>query len=188
MSTEQQSRAQASPRRRSPRETCRIRSLERDVGDRLNKGARRAAPRWLLLLCDGSSEDGKVCCVASTDTVRNTVSFVLVVALASLSGCSKRSADAQSPHQRQNQVASRARAEQQLGAEATQKLLAASFFGAPTNVQFMIKDAKRYASTGGWRFAQFTDGQLDGEEAHKPCFACHSPAKDRDFVFTRYSP
>ena len=23
---------------------------------------------------------------------------------------------------------------------------------------------------------------------HKTCVACHAPAKDRDFVFTRYAP
>jgi hypothetical protein len=36
--------------------------------------------------------------------------------------------------------------------------------------------------------AQFTDGKLDGEAPHKTCFPCHAPGKDRDFVFTRYSP
>jgi hypothetical protein len=51
----------------------------------------------------------------------------------------------------------------------------------------MLKDSKKYASTGGWGFAQFTDGKPDGEAVHKTCFACHSPAKDRDLVFTRYS-
>src|SRR5271167_3691349 len=29
--------------------------------------------------------------------------------------------------------------------------------GDPTNVQFMIKDSKKYAATGGWGFAQFND-------------------------------
>jgi hypothetical protein len=31
--------------------------------------------------------------------------------------------------------------------------------GAPTNVQFMVKDARRYAATGGWGFAQFNAGK-----------------------------
>jgi hypothetical protein len=31
--------------------------------------------------------------------------------------------------------------------------------GQPTNVQFMIKDSKKYAATGGWGFAQFTNGK-----------------------------
>ena len=59
--------------------------------------------------------------------------------------------------------------------------------GPPTNVQFMVKDSKKYAATGGWGFAQFTNGKPDAEAVHKTCFACHAPAKDRDFVFTRYS-
>ena len=60
--------------------------------------------------------------------------------------------------------------------------------GQPTNVQFMVKDSKRYATTGGWGFAQFRDGIPADETVHKACFACHEPAKARDFVFTRYAP
>jgi Cytochrome P460 len=79
-------------------------------------------------------------------------------------------------------------AEKQLGPEAAQKMLSQSFVAGPAiNVQFMVKDSKKYASTGGWGFAQFTDGKPDGEAVHKTCFGCHAPAKDRDFVFTRYS-
>jgi Cytochrome P460 len=80
-------------------------------------------------------------------------------------------------------------AEKQLGPEGAQKLLSQSFIaGPPINVQIMLKDSKKYASTGGWGFAQFTDGKPDGEAVHKTCFVCHAPAKDRDFVFTRYAP
>jgi hypothetical protein len=79
--------------------------------------------------------------------------------------------------------------EKQFGPETAQKLLAESFVaGAPTNVQFMVKDSKKYAATGGWGFAQFSNGKPDGEAVHKTCFACHTPAKERDFVFTRYAP
>jgi Cytochrome P460 len=79
-------------------------------------------------------------------------------------------------------------AEKQLGAEAAQKLLSQSFVAGPAvNVQFMVKDSKKYASTGGWGFAQFDNGKPADEGVHKTCFGCHSPAKDRDFVFTRYS-
>jgi hypothetical protein len=60
--------------------------------------------------------------------------------------------------------------------------------GPPINVQFSVKDSKKYASTGGWGFAQFKDGLPASEAIHNTCFACHVPAKDRDFVFTRYSP
>jgi hypothetical protein len=90
----------------------------------------------------------------------------------------------------ENNKVFRAAAEQRgLPAEQLEKLLAASSVAGPaTNVQFMVKDSKKYASTGGWGFAQFTDGKPDGEAVHKTCFACHAPAKDSDFVFTRYTP
>ncbi len=79
--------------------------------------------------------------------------------------------------------------ERRLGADAVQRLLAESFVAGPaTNVQFMVKDSRKYAATGGWGFAQFINGKPDGEAVHQTCFSCHEPAKDRDFVFTRYSP
>ena len=46
--------------------------------------------------------------------------------------------------------------------------------GPPTNVQFMVKDLKKYASTGGWGFAQFTDGKPDGEACTEPALAATS--------------
>ena len=60
--------------------------------------------------------------------------------------------------------------------------------GPPTNVQFMVKDSKKYAATGGWGFAQFKDGKPDDKADLKTCFPCHVPVKARDFVFTRYAP
>lgn len=62
--------------------------------------------------------------------------------------------------------------------------------GHPKNgVQFMIKDSKKYASTGGWRYAQFDDGKpLQDAAALQNCFTCHQAIKDRDYVFTRYAP
>ena len=64
-----------------------------------------------------------------------------------------------------------------------------SFIAGPaTNVQFMVKDSKKYAATGGWGFAVFTDGKPGDEAVHKTCFSCHEPAKVHDFVFTRYAP
>ncbi len=60
--------------------------------------------------------------------------------------------------------------------------------GSPTNVQFMVKDSTKYASTGGWGFAQFKDGKPADEALLKTCFPCHVPAKARDYVFTRYAP
>jgi hypothetical protein len=56
-------------------------------------------------------------------------------------------------------------------------------------LQFMVKDSKKYAATGGWGFAQFDkDGKPAPEADLKKCFPCHQAIKDRDFVFTRYSP
>ncbi len=60
--------------------------------------------------------------------------------------------------------------------------------GLPKNgVQFMVKDSKKYAATGGWGFAQFEDGKSAGEAALNTCFSCHTAVKDRDLVFTRYA-
>src|SRR6202046_3500753 len=60
--------------------------------------------------------------------------------------------------------------------------------GAPTNIQFMVKDSKKYAATGGWGFGHFQDGKPASADFMKPCFPCHAKAKDSDFVFTRYTP
>jgi hypothetical protein len=60
--------------------------------------------------------------------------------------------------------------------------------GSATNVQFMVKDSRKYAATGGWGFAQFTDGKPAGDALLKTCFPCHVPGKARDYVFTRYAP
>jgi len=63
-----------------------------------------------------------------------------------------------------------------------------SIAGSLVNVQFMVKDSKKYAVTGGWGFGDFTDGKPANEASMKTCFACHQPAKDHDFVFARYAP
>jgi len=60
--------------------------------------------------------------------------------------------------------------------------------GPPINVQFMVKDSKKYASTNGWGFAQFKDGKPDPKADLKTCSPCHQPAKANDFVFTHYAP
>ena len=60
--------------------------------------------------------------------------------------------------------------------------------GPPTNIQFMVKDSKKYAATGGWGFGHFnTDGKAGGEALLKTCSPCHAMAS-RDSVFTRYAP
>lgn len=59
--------------------------------------------------------------------------------------------------------------------------------GAPTNIQFMVKDSKRYGATGGWGFGHFNDGKPADEALMKTCFPCHAQVEDRDLVFTRYA-
>jgi hypothetical protein len=66
--------------------------------------------------------------------------------------------------------------------------LESSFAGSAVNVQFMVKDSKKYAASGGWGFADFTNGKAGNEALHENCFPCHQPARDRDYVFTRYAP
>jgi len=64
-----------------------------------------------------------------------------------------------------------------------------SFVAGPaTNVQFMVKDSIKYATTGGWGFAQFKDGKPDPAAKLETCFPCRELANARDFVFTRYAP
>jgi hypothetical protein len=61
--------------------------------------------------------------------------------------------------------------------------------GSPKEgIQFMVKNSRKYASTGGWGFADFTDGKPVAAAALKGCFGCHRPAKIHDFVFTHYAP
>jgi hypothetical protein len=61
--------------------------------------------------------------------------------------------------------------------------------GEPVNgLQFMVKDSRKYAATGGWRFAQFNGGRpLDGAGLAS-CFVCHRQIAAQDLVFSRYSP
>ena len=60
--------------------------------------------------------------------------------------------------------------------------------GSSVNVQFMVKDSKKYVATGGWGFADFKGGKPGDKALHETCFPCHAPAKDRDYVFTHYAP
>jgi hypothetical protein len=56
-------------------------------------------------------------------------------------------------------------------------------------LQFMVKDSKKYDSTGGWGYAQFDkDGNPANAAKHEACFDCHVPAKEHDYIFTRYAP
>lgn len=61
--------------------------------------------------------------------------------------------------------------------------------GAPTTVQVMVKDSRRYAATGGWGYGRFIDGVPADLAQHQTCFACHeSKVRARDYVFTRFAP
>ena len=67
------------------------------------------------------------------------------------------------------------------------------------NVDFMVKDSRRFADSGGWGYAVFdynaaSDTFTPGTTAGTPpqgndakCgFACHTRAKAKDYVFTEY--
>jgi len=67
------------------------------------------------------------------------------------------------------------------------------------DVDFMAKDSKRFADSGGWGYAEFeydaaSEAFRPGTQADQPpqgndakCgFACHTIVKNRDYVFTDY--
>lgn len=63
--------------------------------------------------------------------------------------------------------------------------------GSPTEtyLQFMVKDSKKYAATGGWGYSSFNqDGKPSDEATMKGCFPCHQKITGRDFIFTKYTP
>lgn len=61
--------------------------------------------------------------------------------------------------------------------------------GDPQRIEFMVKDSKKYPTTGGWGFGRFVDGKAADEKQHGTCFPCHEAnVKGNDFVFTRYAP
>jgi hypothetical protein len=61
--------------------------------------------------------------------------------------------------------------------------------GPPTNgLQFMVKDSKKYAATGGWGFGHFKDGKPATAEFMQSCYKCHQRIESRNLIFTQYSP
>jgi hypothetical protein len=59
------------------------------------------------------------------------------------------------------------------------------------DVDFMVRDSKRFAKTGNWGYAQFNyDGASDAFAAlgtGSDCgFACHTIVKTKDYVFTTF--
>ena len=58
-------------------------------------------------------------------------------------------------------------------------------------VAVMVKNAKKYASTGGWGFQLFAGGDPKKPivtDATKQCFECHAPKKAQDYVYSTYIP
>jgi hypothetical protein len=77
---------------------------------------------------------------------------------------------------------------------------AATVPGAQHDMDFMVKDSKRFADSGGWGYATFdydaaSDTFAPGTLAGKPpqandakCgYACHTQVKTRNYVFTDYA-
>jgi hypothetical protein len=77
---------------------------------------------------------------------------------------------------------------------------AATVPGTQHDMDFMVKDSKRFADSGGWGYGVFeydtaSDTFRPGTMADKPpqandakCgYACHTQVKARDYVFTDYA-
>jgi hypothetical protein len=60
--------------------------------------------------------------------------------------------------------------------------------GKFVHAEFMFKNAKKYAKTGGWGWARWKgmDQTPYGNDANvaQECVACHTPVKGKDWVFT----
>jgi hypothetical protein len=59
------------------------------------------------------------------------------------------------------------------------------------SASFMVKDAKRFAETGGWGYAQFAYDSASATftpvgKGSGCGYTCHTRVKARDFVFTNY--
>jgi hypothetical protein len=61
------------------------------------------------------------------------------------------------------------------------------------DVDFMEKDSKRFADTGGWGYAQFNydtaSATFTPEGSDAGCgYGCHTIVAAKDYVFTAYGP
>jgi hypothetical protein len=55
----------------------------------------------------------------------------------------------------------------------------------------MLKDKRKYASTGGWGFQAWAGGDPAKPfvtDPTKQCFECHQPKKNQDYVYSTYIP
>jgi hypothetical protein len=64
--------------------------------------------------------------------------------------------------------------------------------GRFVQVEFMVKDARKYAQTKGWGYARYKGDDLKpyGTDAHfdRECVGCHEPMRDNDYVYTTPIP
>jgi hypothetical protein len=63
--------------------------------------------------------------------------------------------------------------------------------GPRKGLGIMVKDQKKYASTGGWGFQLWAGGdprKAVVTDPVKQCFECHQPKKDQDYVYSTYIP
>lgn len=55
-------------------------------------------------------------------------------------------------------------------------------------VEFMIKDSKKYDDSKGWGWARWKGDKLkpygETKDLAQECVQCHLPAKNNDYVFT----
>lgn len=57
--------------------------------------------------------------------------------------------------------------------------------GEFVHAEFMFKDAEQYADTGGWGWARWVGlDQAPFDGGMQVCVACHTPVKDKDWMFT----
>ena len=55
----------------------------------------------------------------------------------------------------------------------------------------MLKDKKKFATTGGWGFQAWAGGDPAKPlvtDPTKQCFECHQPKKDQDYVYSTFIP
>lgn len=57
-------------------------------------------------------------------------------------------------------------------------------------LQFLEKNTKKYAATGGWGYSNFGKDLKPTTDAKTmyACFVCHQAVKSRDYIFTNYAP
>jgi hypothetical protein len=63
--------------------------------------------------------------------------------------------------------------------------------GARRQIDVMVKDAKRFAATGGWGFERFAGDsktELAATPSRDQCFGCHEKLKKKDLVLSSYRP